>query len=206
VLEALERFGPVLYNTYGSTEAALATIAGPDDLAAHPTTAGRVVPGVTVQIIDAKRHVVSGTATGRIFVKSGDGFDGYTGGGDKERIDEMVSTGDVGYFDGELLFVEGRDDDMIVSGGENVFPTEVEDVIGELPGVAEVAVVGVPDDDFGQRLVAFVVKAPKARLTSDDVRAHVRDRLARYKIPRDVHFVRELPRTETGKIRRGELA
>ncbi len=206
VLEALDRFGPVLYNTYGSTEAALATIAGPDDLAAHPTTAGRVVPGVIVQIIDANRHVVSGTATGRIFVKSGDGFDGYTGGGDKERIDEMVSTGDVGYFDGDLLFVEGRDDDMIVSGGENVFPTEVEDVIGELPGVAEVAVVGVPDDDFGQRLVAFVVKAPKARLTNDDVRAHVRDRLARYKIPRDVHFVRELPRTETGKIRRRELA
>lgn len=206
VVETLHRFGPVLYNTYGSTEAALATIAGPADLAERPTTAGRVVLGATVRIIDVNGRPTASGVVGRIFVGSGDGFDGYTGGGDKERIDGMVSTGDLGHFDGELLFVDGRDDDMIVSGGENVFPAEVEDVILELVGVAEVAVVGVADPDFGQRLAAYVVKRPGARLTKQAVRSRVGDRLARYKVPRDVHFVAELPRTETGKIRRLDLA
>jgi fatty-acyl-CoA synthase len=205
VVEALQRFGPVLYNTYGSTEAALATIAGPADLAGQPRTAGRVVPGVTVQIINPAGQPAAPGSVGRIFVGSGDGFEGYTDGGDKQRIDGMVSTGDVGHFDGELLFVDGRDDDMIVSGAENVFPSEVEDVISEMAGVTEVAVVGVDDRDFGQRLAAYVVKRPGIRLTKEAVRDHVRDRLARYKVPRDVHFVTQLPRTESGKIRHRDL-
>jgi fatty-acyl-CoA synthase len=205
VKELLATFGPVLYNTYGSTEASIATIAAPADLAAHPSTAGRVVPGVRVAVLDAHNVAVAEGQSGRIFVDAGGGFEGYTGGGDKERIGAMVSTGDTGRFVNGLLFVEGRSDDMIVSGGENVFPDEVEAVIAAMAGVADVAVVGVADEAFGQRLAAFVVKRPKAQVTADQIRDQVRGQLARYKVPRDVSFVKALPRTESGKVKRHEL-
>ncbi len=204
--ELLATFGPVLYNTYGSTEASIATIAVPSDLKMHPSTAGRVVPGVQVAVLDDRNIAVADGVPGRIFVNAGGGFEGYTGGGDKERVGAMVSTGDTGRFVDGLLFVEGRSDDMIVSGGENVFPDEVEAVIAAMEGVADVAVVGVPDDAFGQRLAAFVVKRPKARLSADQVRDEVRAKLARYKVPRDVTFIKALPRTESGKVKRRELA
>jgi len=205
VAELLATFGPVLFNTYGSTEASVATIATPADLAGHPSTAGRVVPGVRVAVLDDQNVVVADGVPGRIFVDAGGGFEGYTGGGDKERVGGMVSTGDTGRFVNGLLFVEGRSDEMIVSGGENVFPGEVEAVIASMAGVADVAVVGVPDEAFGQRLAAFVVKRPRAKVTADQVRQEVRAQLARYKVPRDVHFVPALPRTESGKVKRHEL-
>ncbi|MCP9954002.1 hypothetical protein LUX33_40000 [Actinomadura madurae] len=94
---------------------------------------------------------------------------------------------------------------MIVSGGENVFPGEVESLLGEHPDIAEASVVGVDDDRFGQRLAAYVVRAADADLTEDDVRAYVKKRLARFKVPRDVSFVRELPRTSTGKVKGAAL-
>ena len=205
VEEVLTTFGPVLYNTYGSTEASIATIAAPADLASQASTAGRVVPGVRVAVLDEQNVAVADGTPGRIFVDAGGGFEGYTGGGDKERVGAMVSTGDTGRFVDGLLFVEGRSDDMIVSGGENVFPGEVEAVIAAMAGVADVAVAGVPDDAFGQRLAAFVVKRPKAKVTAAQVRDEVRAQLARYKVPRDVHFVKSLPRTESGKVLRHEL-
>ena len=119
----------------------------------------------------------------------------------RRAIGSLMSTGDVGHFDAEgRLFVDGRDDDMIVSGGENVFPSEVEDLLSAVPGVAEVAVVGVPDPEFGQRLRAYVVPAPGAELSAEQLQAHVRANLARYKVPRDVEFIDELPRNATGKI------
>jgi acyl-CoA synthetase (AMP-forming)/AMP-acid ligase II len=105
-----------------------------------------------------------------------------------------------------LLFVEGRDDEMIVSGGENVFPKEVEDLLSRHEGVAEVAAVGVKDDDFGQRLRAFVVKRPGAKVTEEALKDYVKDNLARYKVPREVVFVEELPRNATGKVLKRELA
>jgi len=197
----MDAFGDTLYNFYGSTEVAQASIATPDDLRRAPGTAGRVPRGAVVRIVDADGKEVPPGVTGRIFVGNDIGFDGYTGGGDKERMGGLLSIGDVGHFDEEgRLFVDGRDDEMIVSGGENVFPREVEDLLAEHPDVAEVAVKGVSDEEFGQRLAAFVVLRPGASLDEGAVRSHVRDHLARYKVPRDVVFLDELPRTESGKV------
>ncbi|HET6562940.1 MAG TPA: AMP-binding protein [Marmoricola sp.] len=204
---ALNRFGPVLYNVYGSTEVAIATVARPRDLRREPGTAGRVATGSVVRVLDDSGRPVPEGETGRIFVGSGSRFEGYTDGGGKEVVDGLVSSGDMGHFDRSgLLFVDGRDDDMIVSGGENVYPFEVEELLTEHPEVAEAAVVGVPDPDYGQRLKAFVVPARGATLDADGVRDFVRSRLARHKVPRDVAFVDELPRNPTGKLLRKDLA
>lgn len=206
VEEWLDRVGPNLYNLYGSTEVGQATLATPDDLLESPAAAGRVMPGSVVKILDPDGHEVSTGVAGRIFVGNGAQFDGYTGGGGKEMIDGLMSSGDVGHVDDSgLLFVTGRADDMIVSGGENVFPREVEDLLLADSAIADVAVVGVADDDFGQRLAAHIVKEPGQRITKKRVRQIVSENLARHKVPRDVWFLDELPRTETGKIRRTHL-
>lgn len=204
--EWLARFGDNLYNLYGSTEVGQATVAGPADLHAAPGTAGRVLPGVTVRILDDEGRRVPVGEIGRIFVGNPARFDGYTGGGSKAVIDGLMATGDRGYLDRRgRLHVGGRDDDMIVSGGENVFPREVEDLLVAHPGIVDAAVVGVDDASFGQRLVAFVVLAPASTLDAPAVRALVRERLARHKVPRDVVFVDELPRNQTGKVQRRVL-
>jgi len=133
-------------------------------------------------------------------------FDGYTGGGGKEVIDGLMSTGDVGRVDAAgRLFVEGRDDDMIVSGGENVFPREIEDLLSGHPDVEDVAVIGVEDEQFGQRLKAFVVLRARAKAGEDELKAHVKEHTARFKSPREVVFVDELPRNATGKVLKREL-
>ncbi|HEX6311102.1 MAG TPA: AMP-binding protein, partial [Acidimicrobiia bacterium] len=197
----MDEFGEVLYNLYGSTEVAWATVATPDDLRAAPGTAGRLPRGTVVRVFDDHGHDVAPGSPGRIFVGNRMLFEGYTGGGTKETIRGLMSTGDVGHFDGAgRLFVDGRDDDMIVSGGENVFPSEVEELLARHPAIEEAAVVGVPDDEFGQRLKAFVVTRAGAELTADDVRGLAREQLARFKVPREVEFVDDLPRNETGKI------
>jgi fatty-acyl-CoA synthase len=117
-----------------------------------------------------------------------------------------MATGDVGHFDREgRLFVDGRDDEMIVSGGENVYPREIEELLAAHEGVLESAAVGVPDPDFGQRLRLFVVVRPGHRLDADAVRAYVRSNLARYKVPRDVVFVAQLPRNPSGKVLKRQL-
>ena len=204
---ALRRFGPILYNIYGSTEVSLATIAGPADLQAAPATAGRPAPGSVVQILDGDGNELGPEHVGRVFVGSRSRFDGYTGGGGKQEVGGLLSSGDLGHFDRHgRLFIDGRDDDMIVSGGENVFPAEVEDLLATHPAVAEAAVIGVPDEQFGQRLKAFVVRRPGATLTEKQVKDHVRSHLARYKVPGSVVFVEVLPRTTTGKLRRLDLA
>lgn len=202
---ALDRFGPVLYNLYGSTEVAVATIATPRDLLAAPATAGRVAFGVRVEILDEQGAQVPDGTVGRVFVGGSMRFEGYTTGGGKEERDGLLSSGDLGRFHDGLLFVEGREDDMIVSGGENVFPGEVEELLSHHPAVADVAVVGVADDEFGQALAAFVVVRHAAQLSVDDVRTHVREQLARHKVPRRVEFVDELPRNPTGKVLRRTL-
>ncbi len=203
----MDAFGDKLYNLYGSTEVAWATIAAPEDLRAAPGTAGRPPRGTVVQILDDDARPLGAGQPGRIFVGSENLFDGYTGGGDKARVGALMATGDVGHFDPDgRLFVDGRDDDMIVSGGENVFPSEIENLLARVPGVNEVAVIGVPDDEFGQRLQAFVVLEPGASLTEAELQDHVRANLARYKVPREIVFVPELPRTTTGKVLKRELA
>jgi fatty-acyl-CoA synthase len=203
---AMDLFGDVLYNLYGSTEVAWATIATPADLRAAPGTAGRPPVGTAVKLLDERGQEVPQGETGRIFVANEMMFDGYTGGGSKEIVDGLMSTGDVGHLDGEgRLFVDGRDDEMIVSGGENVFPREVEDLLADHAQVEEAAVVGVPDADFGQRLKAFVVPRDGAELDEDQIKSYVKDNLARYKVPRDVVFLSELPRNATGKVLKREL-
>jgi fatty-acyl-CoA synthase len=203
---ATERFGPVIYNLYGSTEIAFATIATPDDLDANASTVGRVVHGAVVKILDDDGHELGQGESGRIFVGNAIQFEGYTGGGSKEEVGGLMASGDVGHFDEhERLFIDGRDDEMIVSGGENVFPAEVEELLAGHEGVTEAAAIGVEDKDFGQRLKAFVVKRDGASLTEDEIKSYVKDNLARYKVPREVVFLDELPRNATGKVLKREL-
>jgi fatty-acyl-CoA synthase len=203
---ALKDLGPVIYNLYGSTEIAFATIARPKDLSVNPATVGPVVKGVKVRILDENGTELPQGQVGRIFVGNFFPFEGYTGGGHKQIIDGLMSSGDVGYFDEHgLLYVSGRDDEMIVSGGENVFPAEVEDLISGHPEVVEATAIGVEDKEWGHRLRAFVVKTDGASIGEDDIKKYVRDHLARYKVPREVVFLDELPRNPTGKILKGEL-
>ncbi len=203
---ALKDFGPVIYNMYGSTEIAFATIAGPKDLELNAATVGPVVKGVKVKILDDNGNELPQGDVGRIFVGNAFPFEGYTGGGHKQIIDGLMSSGDVGYFDEHgLLYVSGRDDEMIVSGGENVFPAEVEDLISGHPDVVEATAIGVDDKEWGHRLRAFVVKKDGASVDEDGIKHYVRDHLARYKVPREVIFLDELPRNPTGKILKREL-
>ena len=207
VRRARRTLGEKLYNFYGTTEVAYATFATPEDLREAPGTAGRVPLGAVVQLYDFEGRAVAGSGrSGRIFVGNSFQFDGYTGGGSKEVIDGLMSTGDVGHFDhAGRLFIDGRDDDMIVSGGENLFPSEVEELLITHPAIEEASVIGVVDDEFGKRLGAFVVPRPGQTLTADEVRDFVKDNLARYKVPRDVIFLDELPRNPTGKVLKREL-
>ncbi len=206
VRRSLRAFGPVLYNMYGSTEVAEATIATPEDLAADPSTVGGPVRGTVVKILDEHGHEVPAGTTGRIFVANAAQFEGYTGGGDKERLGALMSSGDVGHFDAAgRLFIDGRDDEMIVSGGENVFPAEIEDLLAGHEAIEEVAAIGVEDERFGQRLKAFVVIRAGHAVSEDAVKEYVRENLARYKVPREVVFLDELPRNPTGKVLKREL-
>ena len=205
--EWMDTFGDNLYNFYGSTEVAMASVASPEDMRAAPGTAGKPPLGAIVKILDNQGEPLPTGQTGRIFVSNAISFEGYTSGDDKERLGSMVSSGDVGHFDENgRLFIDGRDDDMIVSGGENVFPREVEDLIAGHEQVEEVAVIGVSDPDWGQRLKAFVVLKPGPSLSEDDVKAHVKQGLASYKVPREVVFIAALPRNATGKVLKRELA
>ncbi len=201
VPRVLRAFGPVLHNLYGSTEVAYAAVASPQDLAADPRTAGRPPHGVTLRVVDERGRDVAPGTPGRVFVGSGLAFAGYTDGTDKDRLDGLVATGDLGVLDASgRLTVLGREDDMVVIGGENVYPGQVEDVLAEDPSVAEVAVVAVDDPVYGVRLVAHVVPAPGATVDAEQLQARVRGSLARFAVPREVRVLDELPRTSTGKV------
>ncbi len=200
--------GPVVYNLYGSTEVAYATIATPEDLRVAPDCVGTPPKGTNVRLFDTEGRPVTGVGeTGRIFVNNGFAFEGYTGGGSKEVIDGLMATGDVGHFDAAgRLFIDGRDDDMIVSGGENVFPGEIEELLHDHPAIAEASVIGVDDETFGKRLRAFVALMPGEALDEATVKSYVKENLARYKVPREVVFLDTLPRNPTGKVLKRELA
>jgi acyl-CoA synthetase (AMP-forming)/AMP-acid ligase II len=203
----MDEFGDNLYNLYGSTEVAWASIATPEDMRAAPGTAGRPPRGTVIRIVDEDGNEVEPGETGRIFIGNQLAFEGYTGGGDKEHLGDLLSSGDVGHFDEDgRLFIDGRDDEMIVSGGENVFPREVEDLLTDHEAVEEAAAIGVDDEEFGQRLMAFVVKEEGKDVSEEDLRGYVKQNLARYKVPREIVFVDELPRNATGKVLKRELA
>jgi fatty-acyl-CoA synthase len=204
--QALKAFGPVIYNLYGSTEVAYATIATPDDLEFDASTVGKVVRGSVIKILDEDGNELPEGESGRIFVGNLSQFEGYTGGGSKDEVGGLMSSGDVGHFDEEgRLFIDGRDDEMIVSGGENVFPAEVEELLASHEHIEEAAAIGVDDEKFGQRLKAFVVVRGGAELSEDEIKGYVKENLANYKVPREVVFVDELPRNPTGKVLKREL-
>jgi acyl-CoA synthetase (AMP-forming)/AMP-acid ligase II len=197
----MDAYGEVLYNLYGSTEASWASIAIPAELRRAPSTAGRPPHGTRVAIVGGDGQPVPKGRPGRIFVANDMLFEGYTNGAGRQTQSGLLATGDLGHIDPEgLLFVDGREDDMIVSGGENVFPSEVEDLLASLPQVREVAVVGVPDLEFGQRLAAWIALQPGERLDAEAVREYVRRNLARFSVPRDIRFIDALPRNATGKV------
>jgi fatty-acyl-CoA synthase len=202
----MDEFGEILYNLYGSTEVSWAAIAGPADLRAAPGTAGRPPRGTRVALLDERGRPLPAGSQGRIFAGNETTFEGYTDGGGRPMIGGLLSTGDIGHLDDAgRLFVDGREDDMIVSGGENVFPSEVEDALALHPGVAEVAVLGVEDERFGQRLKAYVVAVAGATPSEEELKQLIRVRLAPFKVPREIEFVTELPYTETGKVVRAGL-
>ncbi len=206
-IEVMDRIGDVLYNLYGSTEVAWATIATPEELRDAPGTAGRPPVGTVLKLLDDDGNEVPQGQTGRIFVGNEIQFEGYTGGGNKAMVAGLMSSGDVGHLDEQgRLFIDGRDDEMIVSGGENLYPREVEDAIAGIDGIDEVAVIGVPDKDFGQRLRAFAVRSAGSDVGEDEIKAHVKANLASFKAPREVIFLDQLPRNATGKVLKRELA
>lgn len=206
VTEFMDAFGDVVYNNYNATEAGMIALATPEDLRYSPDTAGRPAPGTEIRILDGDFTQLAAGVTGQIFVRNSSQFDGYTGGDSKQFHDGFMASGDLGYFDDTgRLFVVGRDDEMIVSGGENVYPIEAEKALTSHATVAEAAVIGVDDTDYGQRLVAFVVLEPGASSTPDELKQHVRDNLAGYKVPRDITILEALPRNNTGKVLRRDL-
>jgi acyl-CoA synthetase (AMP-forming)/AMP-acid ligase II len=201
----MDEFGDNLYNLYGSTEVAWAAIADPDDLREAPGTSGPAAPGTSLKVLDEEdRREKPPGEVGEVFVGNAMLFEGYTGGETEEMVDGHMTTGDLGYIDEEgRLFIEGRADDMIVSGGENVYPEEVEEALEQHKGVEEAAVIGVKDDEFGERLKAFVVK--KGQVSEKALKQHVKSNLAGYKVPREVEFLDELPRKPQGKVDKKEL-
>jgi acyl-CoA synthetase (AMP-forming)/AMP-acid ligase II len=202
----MDQFGDVIYNNYNATEAGMIATATPADLRAAPDTAGKPAEGTDIRILDSELHELPTGEVGTIYVRNSTQFDGYTSGTTKHFHEDYMSSGDVGYLDeAGRLFVVGRDDEMIVSGGENVYPIEVERMLAAHPRVAEAAVLGVDDAQYGQRLVAFVVLDSDAAVTPDTLKAHVREHLANYKVPRTITVLTGLPRGSTGKILRREL-
>jgi acyl-CoA synthetase (AMP-forming)/AMP-acid ligase II len=207
VIRFMDQFGDVVYNNYNATEAGMIATATPEDLRAAPDTAGRPAPGTEIRILDAEFRPLPAGETGQIYVHSGTLFDGYTSGATKDFHENFMASGDLGYLDADgRLFVVGRDDEMIVSGGENVYPIEVEKALMKHAHVAEAAVIGVDDPQYGQRLAAFVVLTADADGTTPEVlKQHVRDNLANYKVPREITVLDELPRGSTGKVLRNDL-
>jgi acyl-CoA synthetase (AMP-forming)/AMP-acid ligase II len=206
VIAFMDQFGDVIVNNYNATEAGLIASATPEDLRAAPDTAGKPAPGTEIRILDNDFHEVPTGETGQIYVRSGTLFEGYTSGATKDFHEGFMASGDVGYMDENgRLFVVGRDDEMIVSGGENVYPIEVEKTLAAHGEVAEASVMGVDDKEYGQRLAAFVVLEKGSAATPDSLKQHVRENLANYKVPREIVVLDELPRSITGKILRNEL-
>jgi acyl-CoA synthetase (AMP-forming)/AMP-acid ligase II len=202
----MDAYGDIIYNGYGSSEVGIGSLATPADLREAPETVGRPVVGCAVRILDENDVPVGPDVTGRVFVGSELTFDAYTGGESKDVIGDLMDTGDMGCLDRTgRLFIVGREDDMIVSGGENVYPRAVENALSELPEVADNAVFGVPDEDYGERLAAFVVPHPDAHVEEDSVRKYLKDKVSRFEQPRDIKVVKKIPRNPAGKVVRNEL-
>ena len=202
----MDRFTDSVYNFYGATETGWVSVASPEDLRAAPGTAGRIPWRTVVKVLDTDGNELPAGETGVIYVGNEMQFGGYTDGNTKDFRDGLMHTGDLGYFDEDgRLFVAGRDDDMVISGGENVFPRELEDALIGHPAITDVVVVGIPDDDWGHCLAAYVVVKDGESLDEDEVVAYAKERVARFAVPRRLQFLDELPRNPTGKVMKREL-
>ena len=202
----MDRFGDLVYNSYNATEAGLISTATAADLRAAPDTAGRPVVGTELRILDDDLNPLPQGEVGKIAVLSDSQFEGYTSGDTKDFHGDYMISGDIGRLDEQgRLYVVGRDDEMIVSGGENVYPLEVEETLNAHPGVVEAAVVGVDDEQYGQRLAAFVVLTSPDAASAEELKKHVKEQLAGYKVPRDITMLEELPRNDSGKVMKREL-
>lgn len=197
VEETLERFGDKLFNLYGTSEAGFSVIAKPEDLRSAPETIGREIAGVKLRIFDENEREVSSGKVGKICIKSA-----WSVASEKS----FIETGDLGLRDESgLLFLRGRNDEMIVSGGENVYPIELENILVKHPAIRQIAVIGVPDKDFGQRLKAFVVLKNNTEITETEIKNWLETRIARFQMPREIKFLEELPTTAIGKINKKVL-
>jgi fatty-acyl-CoA synthase len=207
--DTMSAFGDVLYNFYGATETGLVTLAGPADLRASPGTIGRAVPGNEIRLLDDEGRLVADGGVGELWVRSGLLVDGYhddpgaTAGSMREGF---FSVGDLARVDARGCFhIEGRKRDMIITGGVNVYPAEVEAALDEHPAVQEVAVVGIVDPEWGERVKAFVVLRQGAVTSPDELRGFLKGRLSGPKIPREIEILEELPKNPTGKVLKREL-
>jgi fatty-acyl-CoA synthase len=206
----LDRLGPVLWNTYGASEFGLCTLASPDDLAQHPGTIGRLLPGNQIRFFDDDGGEVPEGEVGELFVGNTTTIDEYHGNAEatqKARRQGLFSVGDMGRRSASgHYFLVDRKSDMVISGGVNIYPAEIEQTLHEHPGIAETAVIGIPDADWGEALAAFVVPArADAPPAAEELVAFCKERLAGYKVPRQVHYVTELPRNPSGKVLKREL-
>lgn len=208
-IDFMDTFGDIVYNFYGATETGLVTLAKPEDLRFAPGTIGKAVPGNDIRLLDDDKREVSPGVVGELYVKNKLLVAGYHK--DQEAtsasmIDGYFSVGDLARRDRDgRYFIEGRKRDMVISGGVNVYPAEVEGVLEQHPDVAEVAVVGVPDREWGERVRAFVVKRSGTGVDEGALKAYARERLAGPKVPRDFVFIDALPRNPTGKVLKREL-
>ncbi|HEY2746447.1 MAG TPA: AMP-binding protein [Polyangia bacterium] len=204
-----DAFGPILYNFYGATETGLVTIALPGEHTARPGTIGRLINGNEVRFLDGNGRDVPAGEVGELYVRNGMMMDGYHG--NKKATDDgtregFFSVGDLAYRDGDgYLYLADRKTDMVISGGVNIYPWEIEQRLHEHPSVLEAAVVGVPDPEWGESLAAFIVLREAMTATGEELGAWVKESLADYKRPRNFQFVDALPRTPTGKVPKREL-
>ena len=208
-IEVMDLLGDKLWNFYGATETGVVTVASPADLRGSPGTIGRVIPSVDIRLIDDAGKVCRDGEVGELYARGPMLVDGYHADAEATRqsmIDGFFSVGDLARRDARGCFhIEGRKRDMIISGGVNVYPAEVEGVLHEHPAIAEAAVIGVPDREWGERVRAFLVLRPGLDATADELRAHCKDRLAGPKVPRDYVFLESLPRNPTGKVLKRDL-
>jgi fatty-acyl-CoA synthase len=208
-VDAMDVLGDKIYNFYGATETGIVTVAGPADLRAAPGTIGRAVPGNEIRLLDDQGREVPEGQVGELYARNGMLVEGYHADAEATRqsmLEGFFSVGDLARRDAAGRYhLEGRKRDMIISGGVNVYPAEVEAVLEGHPAVAEVAVVGVPDREWGERVRAFVAARPGQALTEDELRAYCKERLAGPKVPRDFVFLEHLPRNPTGKVLKRDL-
>ena len=206
----IDWWGPVINEYYGATETGLVVFCNTAEWLAHPGTVGRPVPGADVKVIDANGRALGPREVGEIVARITEGPDfTYHGDDEKRRAAEkagLIAPGDVGYFDEDgFLYLCDRAKDMIISGGVNIYPAEIEAELVKMPGVADCAVFGIPDDEYGEAVCAVVQPLAGLALSEGDVRAYLQGCMAGYKVPKQVEFAADLPREDSGKIFKRKL-